>query len=140
MENQTNGAAERAPAERARKRRRVLVVSSDGTFAESLRSHLAGEFDVLLAKNAGEAAAKAQAVQIDLALGDLGSPILGMPALGRMRGGVPRPVVFALAVPESPPAQSQFDFAYVIARPQPGADVPDRVRFILAKAERGKRR
>ena len=119
----------------ARKRRLVVVVSSDRTFAESLRSHLAGEFDVLLARDGGEAAAKAQAVTVDIALVDLGSPVLGMSALARMKNVEPAPIICALALPEAPSAQAQFDFDYVLARPETGVDLPERVRFILTKAE-----
>lgn len=120
----------------ARKRRVVVVVSSDRAFSESLRSHLAREFDVLLARDGGEAAAKAQAVTVDIALVDLGSPVLGMSALSRMKNTISASVICALALPESPAAKAQFDFDYIIARPANGADLPERVRFILAKAEK----
>jgi DNA-binding response OmpR family regulator len=116
------------------KRKVVVVVSSDRTFAESLRSHLAREFDVLLARDGGEAAAKAQVVPIDVAVVDLGAPLLGMSALSRMKSMASAPVICALALPGAPPAQAQFDFDYVLARPASGADLPERVRFILAKA------
>lgn len=116
-------------------RTRIVVVSSDRDYSESLRSHLAGEYDVLLARNGGEAAAKAQAVSVDVAVVDLGSAILGMSALCRMRSLPSAPVICALALPEAPPAQSQFDFDYVLARPSNGAELPERIRFILAKAK-----
>lgn len=117
------------------RRRTVVVVSHDRAFAESLRSHLAGDFDVLLARDGGEAAAKAQAVKVDVALVDLGSPVLGMSALGRMKSGDTPPLICALALPGAPAAQDQFDFDYVLARPTSGANLPERVRFILAKAD-----
>lgn len=116
------------------KRRVVIVVSSDRALAESLRSHLAKEFDVLLARDGGEAAAKAQAVKVDVALVDLGAPVLGVSAFGRMKSYVSSPIICALVKPEAPKAQTQFDFDYVLARPSNGADLPERVRFILAKA------
>jgi len=116
------------------KRKVVVVVSSDRALAESLRSHLARDFDVLLARDGGEAAAKAQAVKVDIALVDLGAPVLGISALGRMKNHVSAPVVCALAKPEAPQAQAQFDFDYILARPSSGADLPERVKFILAKA------
>jgi DNA-binding response OmpR family regulator len=137
MKKPADGAAHEVPEEvAARKRKLVMVVSSDREFAESLRSHLAGEFDVLVARNAGEAAAKAQAVRTDLAVVDLGAPLLGISALGRMRELHPAPVICALALPEVPAAHSQFDFDYVLARPATGADLPERIRFIVAKAKR----
>lgn len=122
----------------ARVRKRVVVVSSDRDYAESLRSHLAKSFDVLLAKNGGEAAAKAQAVPIDLAVVDLGSAILGISALVRIRSLPTGTIICALAVPDAPPAQSQFDFDFVLARPSSGADLPERIGFILAKSEAAK--
>jgi DNA-binding response OmpR family regulator len=118
-----------------RKRARVVVVSSDGMYAESLRSHLAAEFDVLMARNAGEAAAKAQAVSVDVAVVDLGSTILGLPALSRMRNLECVPVICCLATPGCQVDQSQFDFDFVLARPSSASELPDRIRFILAKAE-----
>jgi len=116
------------------KRKVVVVVSSDRIFAESLRSHLAREFDVLLARNGGEAAAKAVAVHVDVAVVDLGSPILGLSALGRMRDLNPAPILCALAVPEPHSAKLDFDFDYVLARPARGSDLPERIRFVLAKS------
>jgi DNA-binding response OmpR family regulator len=127
------------PGRAPRRRKLVVVISSDRAFAESLRSNLARDFDVLLARDGGEAAAKSQAVQVDLALVDLGSPILGVSALGRMRGLNPQPIICALALPEGPLAQSRFDFDYVLARPDSGIDFPDRVRFILAKEQNNKK-
>jgi DNA-binding response OmpR family regulator len=129
------GASNAAAGKLARMRKRVIVVSSDRSFAESLRSHLAAEFDVLLARDAGEAASKAQAVSVDLAIVDLGAPVLGLAALSRLKALQPRPIICALAVPEDPAASSQFDFDYILGRPATGADLPERVRFILAKAE-----
>jgi DNA-binding response OmpR family regulator len=120
------------------KRKLVVVVSSDRTFAESLRSHLAKEFDVLLARDGGEAASKAQMVTVDVALVDLGRPVLGISALDRMKNGISSPVICALVQPGSPSAQDQFDFDHVFARPRSGADIPDRVRFILAKSEKSR--
>ncbi|MEN6373015.1 MAG: hypothetical protein ABFD64_13485 [Armatimonadota bacterium] len=122
------------PVEQPSSRKVVIVVSSDRALAESLRSNLAKEFDVLLARDGGEAAAKAQAVKVDIALVDLGAPVLGVSALGRMTSHVSTPVICALVKPEAAQAQTQFDFDYVLARPTNGADLPERVRFILAKA------
>ncbi|MBI2843385.1 MAG: response regulator transcription factor [Armatimonadetes bacterium] len=119
---------------RAERRKRIVIASNDRAFAESLRSHLAVEFDVLLARNGGEAAAKAQAVSVDVAIVDLGCPILGISALARLRDLTPMPVICALVMPSASSAQSQFDFDYVLARPKTGADLPDRIRFILARS------
>lgn len=116
-------------------RRRLVLVSSDKAFAESLRSHLAVEFDVLMAKNAGEAAAKAQAVPSHLVIVDLGAPVLGMAALDRLKSLRPAPIVCSLIVPGATPTESGFEFDYVLARPASGADLPERIRFILAKAK-----
>ncbi len=125
-----------SPAEEtARRHKRIVVVSSDRAYAESLRSHLAQEFDVLLARNAGEAAAKSQAVPIHVAVVDLGSPILGISALARLAQSKPPAIICALVSPEAPSARHQFEFDYVLARPDTGADLPERIRFILAKAE-----
>ena len=116
-------------------RRRLVLVSSDKAFAESLRSHLAVEFDVLMARNAGEAAAKAQAVSSHMVIVDLGAPVLGMAALGRLKSLSPSPIVCSLVVPGASTTESGFEFDYVLARPTSGADMPERIRFILAKAK-----
>ncbi|HOM71015.1 MAG TPA: hypothetical protein PLZ21_00990 [Armatimonadota bacterium] len=120
--------------QRSDRRKLVMVVSSDKSYAESLRSHLARDFDVLMAKDGGEAAAKSNAVKVDVVVVDLGSPVLGISALSRIKNVVSSPLICALTKPEIPSAKSQFDFDYVLARPTSGADLPDRVRFILAKA------
>ena len=80
-------------------RRRLVLVSSDKAFAESLRSHLAVDFDVLMAKNAGEAAAKSQAVPPHMVIVDLGAPVLGMAALDRLKTLRPAPIVCSLVIP-----------------------------------------
>jgi DNA-binding response OmpR family regulator len=116
-------------------RPRIAVVSSDVAYAESLRSHLAAGFDVLMARNAGEAAAKALSVHINLVIVDLGKPVLGIPALSRMRELKEPPIICGLAPVDDNTAQSQFEFDFVLARPSSGADLPDRVKFILAKKE-----
>lgn len=118
------------------RRRRIVVVSGDREFAESLRGQLAIAFDVLLARNAGEAAAKAQAVSVDMVIVDLGVPVLGVPALTRMREFEYVPVICGLTpVADPTSARSIFDFDFVLARPTSAAELPDRIRFILAKVE-----
>lgn len=117
-----------------RRRIRVVVVCSDRAYSESLRSHLAADYDVLLARNAGEAAAKAQALSLDVVVVDMGVQILGLSALARMRQLDPAPVICCLATAETMAAKCESDFDFVLARPSTGAELPDRIRFILAKA------
>lgn len=117
------------------KRKLVMIVSSDKIYAEALRSHLARQYDVILARYGGEAAAKAVAVHIDLALVDLGAPILGLEALARVRGLQHPPVFCALATPRSSEAHSEFIFDYVLARPTDGSELVERVRFVLGKVD-----
>ncbi len=130
-----NRRVETFPDEFSGSRKRLVVVSSDSTYSESLRSHLASGFDVLMARNAGEAAAKAFAVHVDLVVVDLGKPVLGIPALSRMRDLSDPPIICGLAPVDDTSAQAKFDYDFVLARPDTGANLPDRIRFILAKKD-----
>lgn len=114
-------------------RRRIVIVSSDEKFAEWLRGQLAGEFDVLIARHAGEAVAKSKAVGVGIALVDLGAPLLGAPALTQLKQLDPSPVICALAIPDAPDTHPQIEFDYVLARPSSASDMAERIRFIQAK-------
>lgn len=114
-------------------RNRIVVVSSDEKFAEWLRGQLAGEFDVLIARHAGEAVAKAKAAAVGIALIDVGAPLLGAPALAQIKSMIPAPVVCALAFPGASETLPQFDFDFILARPSSAEDMSDRLKFILAK-------
>ena len=72
-------------------------------------------------------------MHIDLAIVDLGRPILGIPALSRMRELKDPPTICGLAPVDDNSPQTDFDFDFMLARPSSGADLPDRVRFIMAK-------
>ncbi len=124
----------RIPEPTAESERKIIIVaSSDRLFAESLRSHLAKGFDVLLAKDCGEASTKAQATSAHLVIIDLEPPLMGMAALSRLRDLREPPLVCALALPKSPTDVELFDFDYVLARPENGSSIPERIRFIFAK-------